>query len=151
MHRHLISLAALLACAGPAAAQTAPAASPAFSVIVDLTPRAAARLARDHETIIVDAFYFGTATRAGRSKADESGELGWNPEERRELTGAGTASFPSHRFKPGMLKLIERPDVLINVFSGRRANENNILDCGIFQDSVFLAAKEPIKIHCDLI
>ena len=41
--------------------------------------------------------------------------------------------------------------MLINVFSGRHSSPDNLLDCGLFQDKIAVAARGPIQIRCKLI
>lgn len=127
--------------------------TPPFQVTIALSNQAAARLDRDHETIMVVAYYFGSANRRGARIADDMGEIGWARDDRVELKGAGTATFGGRGVRARLLNYFEgrAPKVLINVFSGRRTNRNNLLNCGIFVDSVYVAAKDGIRISCDMI
>jgi hypothetical protein len=65
----------------------------------------------------------------------------------------GTAHFAAASFDEKQLGLIEKgePQVNINVYSARKASQDNVLDCGMFQDTLQVAAQEPIKIECKLI
>ncbi|MGQ0671817.1 MAG: hypothetical protein ACT4N2_02890 [Hyphomicrobium sp.] len=43
------------------------------------------------------------------------------------------------------------PRALINVFTARKTQELNLIDCGIFEDTLEKAAKATIAISCKLI
>lgn len=145
--------AALLAAAWPARAEVPDGPLPAFSVEVTLSSRAAARLLAASEEIIVSASYYGDATQAARRRANT---MGWINLAARKVTlpgRGGTARFPAVPVSPAQLDgIVDRtPQLLINVVSARRTNRDNLLDCGIFQDPVALAAEAPIRIACKLI
>jgi hypothetical protein len=127
----------------------------AFDVKVSLSEAAQERL-RGKETVIVSATYFGYPSAQAIAEKAYGAEYPWLTLDNRqiELSGAGTATFPPMRFDLKQLALLDdpdRPQVNINVFSGRKSSENNLLDCGLFQDTLTVAASAPIKIHCKLI
>ena len=69
-----------------------------------------------------------------------------------EIPTAGTATFDGSALQQDKLGLIQgEPQVNINVYSGRKSSPDNLLDCGMFQDSVVVAAKAPIRVDCKLI
>jgi hypothetical protein len=152
--------AALFACllplpvlAGPPAA--APAKSSAmrpFTVEVRLSNQAATSLATIKETVIVAAYYYGLPAKGYESKADEMDEIQLG-EEDVDLPGAGTASFTGAAIQAVRLPFIKDGaiQVLINVFSGRKSTNSNLLDCGFFEGSVAEAAKKPLTLQCSLI
>jgi hypothetical protein len=146
----LLDLGASARAAAPDWAMT-----PAFQVQVGLSPKAAARLAHPHETIVVAAYVYGEATPKGvrLHLADEMDQIDFGKEQHVELQGAGTARVAGVRYDRRELDyLIDRKlQVLVNVYSGRHTSPDNLLDCGIFQDSVELAARAPIPIRCKLI
>ena len=126
---------------------------PQFTVTTELSDRAAQRLVCAQETIVVSADFFGYPIAAARKLASPGlGELPVG-QQRREMKAAGVAEFGNIPCDAATVRLLEGEDVkvLINVFSGRRSNEKNILDCDIFQDSVQLAAKEGVRIRCSLL
>lgn len=125
---------------------------PAFNVDVKLTPAAASKLTSTNETIIVAADYSGIPAGIGGSPADPNGtvQLG---RETVEMFGAGRAVFSTANADPTRRHLIEKGEVrlLINVYSGRRSSEDNVIDCGIFDDLLTLATQKTIEINCSLI
>ncbi len=54
---------------------------------------------------------------------------------------------------PAILQYVQngKETVLINVYSGRRSNANNLLECDMFEDDVKLAEANGIHIGCKLI
>ena len=127
--------------------------APAFAVTVDLLPRATAALKRRGETIVVLAYYYGLANSRGAKYSDGMGQIYWSQEDQIELSGPGVARFGLHNLNAALLDYFQdrKPEVLINVVSGRRTDPNNLLDCTVFEDSVYLAASQGIRITCDLI
>jgi hypothetical protein len=153
----LAGLAAALLVGSPVQAASRPAwaMTPAFKVAVSLSPRAAARLAHPRDTVLVSAEVYGEATPLGvrRRMADEMDWIQFPPETKVELQAAGVAVIPPRRYDSGKLAYIEggKLQVLINVYSGRRSGPDNLIDCGIFEDSIDVAARAPIQIACKLI
>lgn len=155
----LIALAAMFACGCNSGsgkeASTLPSSQaevPRFTVSVQLSPKASAKLKKMKETIIVSASLFGYPTRAAQSKAECSGEIGLGSVDK-EMDEPGVAIFEGSTYDKSKLPLIENqePLLLINVFSGRKSSEDNLLDCSVFQDSVDRAVKDGIRIDCKLI
>jgi hypothetical protein len=52
-----------------------------------------------------------------------------------------------------MMKWVDssRPQLLINVYSGRKSSPNNLLDCGIYEGSLAAIQGQSIPISCKLI
>jgi hypothetical protein len=123
-----------------------------FDVTVSLAPDTAKKMAGIKETIIVAAYFYGDPIPEAESKADADGEIHFGT-SKKELSGAGVARITPIAIDPKMLKLIQGGEVmvLINVFSGRRSVQNNILHCDLFQDRVARAASEGVKINCTLL
>lgn len=141
----------------PAATPTTSAAADnAFAVAVGLSPAAQQRLAATRETLIVAADYFGFPSAAAQAQRVPGSENPWLTLHRAqvELPGAGTARFPAVVLDPAQLAWTDRPDapqVNINVYSGRKSSPDNLLDCAMFQDTLAVAARAPIRIDCKLI
>jgi len=130
-----------------------PSTVPPFNVAVGLTPDATAELRRRGETIKVLAVFYGAANARGSKYASDMGDISWSDWQEIEIKGPGVARFGPRKLNLALLDYLEdrKPEVLINVVSGRRTSKDNLLDCGIFEDSVFLAGKKGISINCDLI
>lgn len=137
-----------------AAAAESDAASPyAFSVDITLSPPAAQQLSRHRETIKLAAFYYGLP-KPGLPKGIDNG-MGqvYLGETELEIPGAdGRAHFDGKGVQTSRLRYIEgEPQLNLNVYSGRRSSEDNLLDCDFFEDAVRVAHAAPLKIHCKLI
>jgi hypothetical protein len=52
-----------------------------------------------------------------------------------------------------MMKWVDSngPQLLINVYSGRKSSPNNLLDCGIYEGSLQAVQGQSIPIPCKLI
>ena len=155
LHRRQLAAALLCAAPWPAAAQASGGVTmPAFTVAVTLSPRAAESLAAASEGITVVAFYTGEATRAARRQANQMGQISLATRRVAIPGRPGTASFPAIPVSAAKLNNVQgrRLDLLVNVYSSRLSNADNLLDCGIFQDTVqAAAASSPLQIACKLI
>ena len=154
IERGLAALAAALLLGAPVQAAPAPvwAMTPALKVVVSLTPRAAARVAHPRDTILVDVEFYGEATPQGVRKhmADEMDWIQFRPDTQVELPAAGVAVIPPRRYDASKLAYIQggKLQLLINVYSGRQSGPDNLVDCGIFEDTIDVAAKATIPIAC---
>jgi hypothetical protein len=145
--------------AAPAAAATPAlpvAPKSGFDVAVSLSPKAAAKLAAIHESITVAAEFYGEVTDEGRKHhlGDQMDQVYFGKEQKNEISGAGgTTHFDPPPGDPDKLKYVTgaKMQVLINVYTARHVDKDNLLDCGIFQDAVDVAEQTPIKISCKLI
>ena len=130
---------------------SAAAGSYGFVVDVSLSPRAAALLRDRKEAIVVAAMYEGTPIPARQKYAGEDGLLGLGSEDVILPAAGGRATITGNKVKRDRIGWVERFDVLVNVYSARRSSQDNLLDCGIFEDSVAKAHAAPIRISCRLI
>jgi len=155
----LLASLVVIACGGrePAATATTATATPplsasSFSVDVTLSPAATKRLASLSETIIVAGGYYTAPPVREGSPENPSGAVDLG-RETVELLKPGRATFSVANADPNDPALADKGNVsvLINVFSGRRTSEDNLLDCGIFEDGVAAAVRQPVRIHCTLI
>ncbi len=143
--------------AAPASAAAPAAPKSGFDVDISLSPKALAKLTAIHESIAISADYFGEATDEAikRHLDNHQGEVNLGAgEERHEVPGAGGAAhFTPPPADPEKLKYVKdgKMQVLINVFTARHVNQDNLIDCGIFQDAVEVAERDTIKITCKLI
>jgi len=137
------------------------AASNAFDVEVTLSPEARKRLGSPRESLIVSAEYFGYPSDQAEEQHVPGSENPWLTLHRAQvelegaqLEGSPTARFPAVAFDAKQLAWTNAPDapqVNINVYSGRRSSPDNLLECGMFQGTLAVAARAPIKVSCGLI
>jgi hypothetical protein len=126
---------------------------PDFAVAVSLSPKAAARLAKPKETVVVTADFYGDSNGKAPRMENPVGQIVLAPSQKDEIKGAGVARFKGPKYDKNRLADIDANgfQVLINVFSGRHSSPDNLLDCDFFQDKITVAARAPIPIHCKLI
>lgn len=131
--------------------------APKYSVALTLSPAALAKLTKIKEQVTVSAHYYAMPTAEAEKKKipNEIGEIDLGDEEQTRALGKATDvfTFTGKGFNQKNLKWAhaETAGILINVYSARRAVDDNILDCGLFQDTVTLAKSKPIEIACKLI
>jgi hypothetical protein len=160
----LIALAASLGfgsdLVGPVLAQqqTTKPATPAaalfnFTVKITYSQKAMATLVAGKETVIV-AGYLTASPIAGTPKqyVDHVGEIGLG-EVDREIAPGAIATFSNVKPTPAMMKWVDSqgPQLLINVYSGRKSSPNNLLDCGIYEGPLAAIQGQSIPISCKLI
>ncbi len=147
MRRGLIlsTLLCLTACQAPAAHGPY-----AFTINVALTPAAAAKLTALHEKVAVAAYYYGLP--APGVQAGQDGEVDLGSENLQLMPQQSQAVFSGAVIGATDLKSIAgKPHVLINVFSARLANPDNILNCSIFDGEIATAQAKTPQITCDLL
>jgi len=139
--------------AAPAMAAAPSAPTPAFQVIVTLSPAAAAQIAATGQTITVPAEFYGVPSDEHERMADQ-GRLDLAPEQDVVLQGAGTANFTAPQVDQSKLGQVEggQTDVAIDISSGNHTTQNNLLNCDTFMDtSLTVAEAQPIQLNCKLI
>lgn len=105
---------------------------PAFSIEVSLSQKANEKLSSSKETIIVAAWFSGLPKDTTSKEYAESGEM-FLASARVELSNSRIASFEGIKFSRAAYDSLadKNISVLINVFSGRRTTQDNLLDCNI--------------------
>lgn len=149
----LFALAIGWAGAASAAGKDTKKSGASIQLVVSLSKPAAARLAKAHEAIGVSASFFGTPeNEAARRAAAGDGQIALGVVDKR-LAKAGRVRIAPPAFDRAKLALIELPGprVNINVFSARKALPDNVLDCDFFEDSLAVALRKPVALHCKLI
>jgi hypothetical protein len=140
-------------------AQTLPASSaipefPGFSVAVTLSEKAKAKLLQSHETVIVAGYLTGDPKKGTPKKLiDEMGQLNLG-EVKSEVQPGEVAKF-------GEVKIMKKEafawvdsngvQILINVYSGRKSSQDNLLDCGLYEGALRPVQETTIPISCKLI
>jgi hypothetical protein len=146
----LVIVGPLLACAPAQAASQV--VGPDFSVVVTLSPQAAARLANPKETVLVAASFYGIP-KAEKLRMEYQGQFPLAAEQDIELPGAGVAHFVGPHYDKSKLSAMQG-DVLmvgLQIYSGRHSSPDNLLDCAPYEDSIARAAEKPIAVLCKLI
>lgn len=143
------------------APQTVESPTNAFQVEVTLSPAARERLVSQRESLIANADYFGYPSAQAQAQHVPGSENPWLTLHRAQvelqgaqLDGTPTARFAAVALDPNLLAFTDAPDapqVNINVYSGRRSSPDNLLDCAMFQDTLAIASRAPIRLACGLI
>lgn len=128
-----------------------------YRVEVSLSEKAKKKLNESKETVIVIAYFTGTAKagipfRQYKQYASRPGPIGLGETEI-EVSPGKTADFSDLKLNQGALPLLDHsgPQLLINVVSGRKSSENNLLDCDIYEGPLKSVVGTSIPIHCKLI
>jgi hypothetical protein len=126
---------------------------PGFSVKLTLSDKASKKLTNNSETIVV-AGYLTCSPKQGTPEryVGDEGEI-WLGQVKAEVTPGKSAIFEHVELDQDALKWADKqgPQLLINVYSGRKSSENNLLDCGIYQGSLQAVQSRSIPISCKLI
>lgn len=110
---------------------------PPFEITVQLSEMAENKLKAINETIIISAMFSGIPKDTTIKEYMESGEFPIG-EQMLEIQGQGTARFVDAKISKKDFEALSDKDiqVLINVYSGRRSDPNNLLDCDILQEPI---------------
>jgi 2-succinyl-5-enolpyruvyl-6-hydroxy-3-cyclohexene-1-carboxylate synthase len=143
---------------GTSKAQTGPASAaapefPGFFVAVTLSEKAKAKLLQSHETIIVAGYLVGDPKKGAPKKlVDELGQIDLG-EVKSEVQPAQVARFGEIKIKKEVLVWVDAngPQLLINVYSGRKSSKDNLLDCGLYEGALKPIQGTTIPISCKLI
>lgn len=124
---------------------------PTFEIEVSNSTKAGRTLSNRKETVIVSAMFNGEPLNA-----QDRDEIGMMPvlDKNMELTGNNrVARFEGLKFSRKQLDKLADKDInlLINVYSGRRTSEDNLIDCGILQMQASGFANKRFVIGCKLI
>jgi hypothetical protein len=124
-----------------------------FTVNVSLSEKARRKLIESKETVIVAGFFTGNpkpgALKQYVSEMDQV-DLG---EIKAEVAPGEKATFQAIDLKKDAFEQTDKqdPQLLINVFSGRKSSQNNLLDCGIYEGPLKPVQGGSIPISCKLI
>jgi hypothetical protein len=140
---------------GTAKGQQIEAGGPAngFSVNLAFSERAKKTLSERRETVVVAGYVTGfPKPGAPKQYVSDMGEIALG-QVRTEAPPGGVVSFNQIQLRLDALEQIDTqgPQLLINVFSGRRSSKNNLLDCGIYEGSLKAVQGRNIPILCKLI
>jgi hypothetical protein len=126
---------------------------PGFSVSVTLSDKAR-KLLTDHKETIIVAGYFTGSPKSGtpRKYITDMGEIDLGQVET-EIAPGEIAKFGPVKMKQDALNQVDKsgPQLLINVYSGRKSSKDNLLDCVIYEDALEPVEGKTIPIACKLI
>jgi hypothetical protein len=154
----MLALFCVVRQSGPAAGQQkvqsrSTSALPGFSVSVTLSDKAGKLLTNQKETIIVAAYFSGSPQPGTPKKyLSDIGQIDLG-EAHVEVAPGEIAKFGTIKLKQNSLNQIDKngPQLLINVYSGRKSSKDNLLDCGIYEDALAPIQGKTIPIACKLI
>lgn len=123
-----------------------------FEIEISLSDKAEEKLKKAKETIIVAAYFSGMPKDTTLTSLTENGEWGLGSREI-ELHNERSVKFEQIRFSRSLYDSVapKSMNVLINVFSGRRSTNVNLLSCDILQDSITAVAGKKILLKGKLI
>jgi hypothetical protein len=125
-----------------------------FSVKITYSQKARDTLAAAKETVVVAGYLYGFPKQGTpKQYVDKMGQVGIGDEIHQEITPGAAATFGAVKLDQSMLKWLDTqgPQILINVYSGRKSSPNNLLDCGIYEGSLAAIQGTTIPISCKLI
>ncbi|MBW4582383.1 MAG: hypothetical protein KME42_22675 [Tildeniella nuda ZEHNDER 1965/U140] len=137
----------------PAIAQQGDAVNvPAFYVNVTLTEKARLRLEKPQETIIVSVSLYGEPKKNSSVKVNEVGLVDLANNRQIALSKAGRAQFNRLVVSASKLNQLVSQDytVNVNVFSGRRSSQDNLLSCDFFEGKIS-SLQRGVTLKCGLI
>ena len=133
---------------------------PGFAIQVNLDDAAKAKLIEMHETIIVAAYYGlyprEDAPAAYEKYVSEDGEFSLVNKNIEITHDKPIAVFNEVTCPRELYDVLTEPDknkikVLINIFSGRKASPNNILDCNILEEKLSDVTGKAHVLSCKLL
>jgi hypothetical protein len=128
--------------------------TPQFQVAVKLSDKAESKLRTQNETVKVIAYFSGqpNGTLAAKVLTSEQGRIDLGVSAI-ELNGSGAADFSKIGFSPKHADLVQNGDyqVLINVVSGRRSSQLNLLECDSAGGKLSTIQHKTLNVQCKLI
>jgi len=112
---------------------------PSFEIALKLSEKAEEKLKADTESVVVIAYFSGKAIADIPEKYADMADYGFNFLTCKiELTDERVARFEHIKFSKELYDLLADKDItlLINVVSGRKSSEYNILDCETLENSM---------------
>lgn len=128
--------------------------SKGFVVDVSLSEQAMKKLAESKETVIVSANLSGRPKKGALKRyVDEMGRVGGLGDVEIEIAPGKSARFEEIKMKEDAFEQTDKqsPELLINVFSGRKSSEDNLLACGIYEGKLIDVEGRSIPIACKLL
>lgn len=128
-----------------------------FRVNLALSERAIKLLVEKKETIVVAAYFYGRPKPgvpfpSPEESGEPKGTIGLG-DHTVELVPGENAHFGDFQMKRSVLAKVDGrgPQLLINVFSGRKSSKNNLLSCDVYEGLLRSVEGRSIPISCKLI
>jgi len=123
-----------------------------FEIAVTLSPKAEEKMKQGKETAIVFVFFTGTPKDSAAAHFEEDGSF-FVTSARKEIVYGEVARFDSIKFSKEIYDQLADKDIDlgINVYSGRKSSENNLLDCESLFDKISYVVNKRFTIKCKLI
>ena len=136
----------------PTAVQGAPV-QPGFTVTLTYSQKAMQTLTSRKETVIVAGYLYGFPKQGTPKRlVDEIGQVDLG-EVKQEVAPGATAVFDAIKPDAALVKWVDNQglQLLINVYSGRKSSQNNLIDCGLYEGPLKDVRGQSIPIACKLI
>jgi hypothetical protein len=126
---------------------------PGFTIHITYSPKALQTLQSGKETVIAAAYILGyPAPNAPKRLVDEMGQIDFDTLHR-EVPPGTEAAFTAFKLNKTMLAYLDAqgPQLRINVYSGRRSSQFNLLACSLYEGPLASASNQTLRISCKLI
>lgn len=141
------ALLTMLALAPPAAAGPL-----GFELTLKLSDKLKTELTARGETLIVHTRFYGEPNEAGVSEIDDMGYIQLGEAELELQPLDAPVAISDAPVPPAKLALLTgKPLVNVNVFTGRRSSEDNLISCDFIDGPVEDLRPAPTEIYCGLI
>ena len=128
---------------------------PSFEIEILLNEKAEAKLKKENESVIVMAYFNGDPIEEIPEKYMDKVEMDGLLllASSIELTDKRIATFENLKFSKELYDLLANKEIqlLINVYSGRKSSDLNLLQCEILQDSLSNVIGKKITLKGELI
>jgi len=110
---------------------------PSFEIEIALSPKAKTRIVDSNETIIIGVFLEGTPKDSSKVELEEDGSFYVGSAER-EISYGQIARFDNLKFPKKIYDQLADKDVdlIVNIFTGRKSSQNNLITGDILADKV---------------
>ena len=123
-----------------------------FEIEVSLSPKAKEKIIAEKETIIVDVFFTGIPKDNSHTKFEEDGSF-YVVSAQKEILYGQVASFDSIKFSKKIYDQLANKDIElgVNVYSGRKSSQDNLLNCEPLFDKISNVANKKFTLKGKLI
>jgi hypothetical protein len=124
-----------------------------FEIAVNLSPKAKDKILKDHETIIVAVSFTGEPKASTPSDFFSEDGLFYVASERKEINYGQNAKFDQIKFSTKVYNELSDKDidVTVNVYSGRKSSEYNLLNCELLYDKISHVVNKKFTLNGKLI